>query len=105
MLQNPIPVFTKFEESVCDFVEYYVSSSSITIFYIWVLITHSLWLMGPIRGLRKKKKLERKLDCNGTASDSSEKDDAIDWWDDFSKRTNGISILIFSLLLIEVLQL
>lgn len=46
--------------------------------------------MGPIRGLRKKKKLERKLDSNGTASDSSEKDEAIDWWDDFSKRTNGL---------------
>ncbi|KAA0067410.1 putative nuclease HARBI1 [Cucumis melo var. makuwa] len=44
--------------------------------------------MGPIRGLRKKKKLERKLNSNGTASDSSKKDDAIDWWDDFSKRTN-----------------
>lgn len=51
--------------------------------------------MGPIRGLRKKKKLERKLDSNGTASDSSEKDEAIDWWDDFSKRTNGISIFFF----------
>ncbi|XP_022997817.1 protein ALP1-like [Cucurbita maxima] len=47
--------------------------------------------MGPIRGSRKKKKLERKLDANAsTASDSSEKDDALDWWDDFSRRTIGL---------------
>ncbi|KAA0035829.1 putative nuclease HARBI1 [Cucumis melo var. makuwa] len=61
--------------------------------------------MGLIRGLRKKKKLERKLDSNGTTSDSFEKYDAIDWWDDFSKRTNeldrgsrfGFDALVFNL--------
>ena len=55
--------------------------------------------MGPIRGSRKKKKLERKLDANAsTASDSSEKDDALDWWDDFSRRTIGILFLSFLLI-------
>lgn len=33
--------------------------------------------MGPIRGLRKKKKLEGKFDSNGIASDSSKKDEAM----------------------------
>ncbi|KAF7805494.1 protein ALP1-like [Senna tora] len=47
--------------------------------------------MGPVRGLKKRKRVEKKHDENGSASASGspEKDGHVDWWDEFSKRING----------------
>jgi hypothetical protein len=42
--------------------------------------------MGPVRGIRKR----RKTDNNGSASGSSEKEGVVDWWDELSKKINGI---------------
>ncbi|XP_012474466.1 protein ALP1-like [Gossypium raimondii] len=44
--------------------------------------------MGPVRGLKKRRKIEKKPEEN--ASDSSEKERSIDWWDELSKKMNGI---------------
>lgn len=46
--------------------------------------------MGPIRGNKKKKKTDYKIENseNGLASGSSE-EGSVDWWDDFSKRIAG----------------
>jgi hypothetical protein len=52
--------------------------------------------MGPVRGIRKR----RKTDNNGSASGSSEKEGVVDWWDELSKKINGIfssSLYIFNL--------
>ncbi|XP_065864985.1 protein ALP1-like [Euphorbia lathyris] len=48
--------------------------------------------MGPIRGYKKRKKTDRRTEENasGSGSGSAEKDGPLDWWDDFSKRINGI---------------
>ncbi|KAJ7947697.1 Harbinger transposase-derived nuclease [Quillaja saponaria] len=46
--------------------------------------------MGPVRGFKKRRKTEKKPDGNGSASGSSEKDGPVDWWDEFSKRINGL---------------
>lgn len=49
-------------------------------------------LMGPIRGFRKRKKTEKKREENASASGSPE-EGPLDWWDEFSRRINGISSL------------
>ncbi|XP_054813187.1 protein ALP1-like isoform X2 [Prosopis cineraria] len=46
--------------------------------------------MGPVRGLKKRQKVEKKHDENGSASGSPEKEEPVDWWDEFSKRTTGL---------------
>ncbi|KAK9280540.1 hypothetical protein L1049_014232 [Liquidambar formosana] len=43
--------------------------------------------MGPVRGYRKRRKIEKKVEQNATAS---EKEESVDWWDEFSKRINGV---------------
>ncbi|GKV08183.1 hypothetical protein SLEP1_g19852 [Rubroshorea leprosula] len=43
--------------------------------------------MGPVGGLKKRRKVEKKPEENG--SGSSEKGGSVDWWDEFSKRING----------------
>ncbi|THG02255.1 hypothetical protein TEA_018274 [Camellia sinensis var. sinensis] len=51
-------------------------------------------LMAPGRGYKKKRKVEKKVQTNPSASGSSE-DGSVDWWDVFSKRIavfDGISI-------------
>lgn len=45
--------------------------------------------MGPIRGYKKKKKIE-KVGQNALPSGSSQQE-SVDWWDDFSKRIVGIT--------------
>ncbi|KAJ0101855.1 protein ALP1-like [Pistacia vera] len=48
--------------------------------------------MGPIRGLKKRKKAEKKVDQNVFASAASSllsQPEPLDWWDDFSKRISG----------------
>lgn len=48
------------------------------------------WLMGPVRGLKKRKKPEKKHDENGSASELPAKEGPpLDWWIEFSKRING----------------
>lgn len=42
--------------------------------------------MGPVRGYKKKRKIDKKTEENASASD---KEGSVDWWDDFSKRING----------------
>jgi hypothetical protein len=49
-------------------------------------------LMGPVRGSRKRKKTEKKHEENASASGSPE-EGPLDWWDEFSRRINGISSL------------
>lgn len=44
--------------------------------------------MGPIRGYKKKRKIEKVVQ-NALASGSSE-DGSVDWWAEFSKRIVGI---------------
>ncbi|XP_068669110.1 protein ALP1-like [Aristolochia californica] len=43
--------------------------------------------MGPVRGFKRRRKLERKVEGEGV-SESSEQE-PVDWWDDFSKRITG----------------
>ena len=50
-------------------------------------------LMGPVRGLKKRRKIEKKPKEN--ASGSSEKERSVDWWDELSKRMNGIFFYSF----------
>lgn len=60
----------------------------------WVLIRFSVCaLMGPVRGVRKRKKADKKPEENASGSGSSEKEGPVDWWDEFSKRINGIILL------------
>lgn len=47
-------------------------------------------LMGPVRGIRKRKKAEKKGEENASGSGSSEKEGPVDWWDEFSRRINGV---------------
>jgi hypothetical protein len=56
--------------------------------------------MGPVRGIRKRRKTEKNHDNNGSGSGSSEKEGVVDWWDELSKKINGIflsSLYIFNL--------
>ncbi|WCJ41186.1 PIF / Ping-Pong family of plant transposase [Euphorbia peplus] len=49
--------------------------------------------MGPIRGYKKRKKIDRRCteeNASGSGSGSAEKDGPFDWWDDLSKRVNGV---------------
>jgi len=47
--------------------------------------------MGPVRGIKKRRKTEKSYDNNNdSASGSSEKEGVVDWWDEFSKKINGI---------------
>ncbi|KAM0996380.1 hypothetical protein ACFX13_006450 [Malus domestica] len=46
--------------------------------------------MGPVRGIRKRKKAEKKGEENASGSGSSEKEGPVDWWDEFSRRINGM---------------
>ncbi|OMO91317.1 Harbinger transposase-derived nuclease [Corchorus olitorius] len=46
--------------------------------------------MGPVRGSKKRKKVEKKPEENASASGSSEKEGSVDWWDELSKRMNGL---------------
>ncbi|TYH80853.1 hypothetical protein ES332_D03G160800v1 [Gossypium tomentosum] len=43
--------------------------------------------MGPARGLKKRRKVEKKPEENASAS--SEKERSIDWWDELSRKMNG----------------
>ncbi|KAK6935916.1 Harbinger transposase-derived nuclease domain [Dillenia turbinata] len=45
--------------------------------------------MGPIRGFKRRKKSEKKVEQSGSASGSSEKEASLDWWDEFSKKIDG----------------
>ncbi|XP_059660698.1 protein ALP1-like [Cornus florida] len=46
--------------------------------------------MGPVRGYKRRRKMDKKVDPNASASGSSE-DGCLDWWDVFSKRISGLS--------------
>jgi hypothetical protein len=53
--------------------------------------------MGPLRVIiKKRRKTEKNHDINnngsgsGSASGSSEKEGVVDWWDELSKKINGI---------------
>lgn len=62
--------------------------------------------MGPVRGLKKRKKTEKKHDENGSASASAsgspEKEGHIDWWNEFSKRINGTLFFFFYHLIVSL---
>lgn len=45
--------------------------------------------MGPIRGYKKKRKIDKKIEQIDLASGSSE-EGSVDWWEEFSKRIAGI---------------
>jgi hypothetical protein len=51
--------------------------------------------MGPLKVIiKKRRKTEKNHDINnngsGSASGSSEKEGVVDWWDELSKKINGI---------------
>ncbi|KAJ8750517.1 hypothetical protein K2173_015668 [Erythroxylum novogranatense] len=46
--------------------------------------------MGPIRGQKKRKRTEKRIEENASGSGSTEKEASVEWWDDFSKRINGL---------------
>ncbi|XP_028756982.1 protein ALP1-like [Neltuma alba] len=46
--------------------------------------------MGPVRGLKKRKKTEKKYDENSSASDLPAKEGPLDWWIEFSKRISDL---------------
>lgn len=45
--------------------------------------------MGPIRGNKKKRKIELKDDIENVLASGSSEEGTIDWWDEFSKRIAG----------------
>ncbi|KVI11978.1 hypothetical protein Ccrd_009595 [Cynara cardunculus var. scolymus] len=45
--------------------------------------------MGPIRGNKKKRKIELKIDNENVLASGSSEEGSIDWWDEFSKRIAG----------------
>ncbi|GAB4860201.1 hypothetical protein Ancab_040427 [Ancistrocladus abbreviatus] len=45
--------------------------------------------MGPVRGVKKRRKTEKKVEHIDSASGSSEKE-SVDWWVEFSKRIGGL---------------
>lgn len=49
--------------------------------------------MGPVRGLKKRKKAEKQYEENSSASDLMAKDGPLDWWIQFSKRISGNFLL------------
>lgn len=55
--------------------------------------------MGPVRGHKKKRKVEKKVEKDSLASGSSENGSA-DWWEMLSKRVAG-KIIIFSYVCVE----
>lgn len=50
--------------------------------------------MGPVRGMKRRKKTEKKVDQNvlAAAASLSSQPQPIDWWDDFSQRITGTNI-------------
>lgn len=53
----------------------------------WVFFLKKNKVMAPIRGSKKKRKLEKKNE--GSGSGSSEKEGSVDWWHEFYQRING----------------
>ncbi|KDP29865.1 hypothetical protein JCGZ_18440 [Jatropha curcas] len=55
--------------------------------------------MGPIRGFKRRKKAEKKVDQNVLAAALSslhpQSQQPLDWWDDFSKRITDILFGVF----------
>lgn len=45
--------------------------------------------MGPIRGFKRKKKAEKKVDQNVLAALLRSQPQPLDWWDEFSQRITG----------------
>ncbi|XP_042485840.1 protein ALP1-like [Macadamia integrifolia] len=46
--------------------------------------------MGPVRGFKKRRRVEKKFERNASAaSASSEQEERADWWDEFSRRITG----------------
>ena len=45
--------------------------------------------MAPIRGLKRKKKSEKKVDQNVLVASLGSQLKPLDWWDDFSQRITG----------------
>ncbi|KAE7996829.1 hypothetical protein FH972_001518 [Carpinus fangiana] len=45
--------------------------------------------MGPIRGFKKRKKADKKVDQNVLAASLRSQPQPLDWWDDFSQRITG----------------
>ncbi|KAL4571001.1 hypothetical protein LXL04_017751 [Taraxacum kok-saghyz] len=45
--------------------------------------------MGPIRGNKKKRKIDLKVDIDNVFASGSSEEGGIDWWDEFSKRIAG----------------
>lgn len=51
--------------------------------------------MGPIRGFKRKKKAEKKVDQNVFAAASlSSQPQPLDWWDEFSQRITGTNYFL-----------
>lgn len=47
-------------------------------------------LMGPIRGIRKKRKVVKKVVGGGQSTAQESGQGPADWWDDFSRRITGL---------------
>lgn len=57
-------------------------------------------VMAPIRGSKKRRKIEKKAEGNASASGSSEQEPSFVWWLEYSKRINGIYSFTILLLLL-----
>lgn len=53
--------------------------------------------MGPVRGLKKRKKVEKKVDQNVLAASLGPEPEPLDWWDGFSQRITGKDFFSFFL--------
>lgn len=51
--------------------------------------------MGPVRGIKKRRKQDKNGSASASASGSSEKEGHEDWWEELSKRINGIYFYFF----------
>lgn len=46
--------------------------------------------MGPVRGSKRKRKLEKKVFGDGEPTGVTSEQGSADWWDDFSRRITGL---------------
>ncbi|KAK3005324.1 hypothetical protein RJ639_015656 [Escallonia herrerae] len=47
-------------------------------------------LMAPVRGYKKKRKVEKRVEHKAFLASGSSEDGSVDWWEDFSKRIPGM---------------
>ncbi|KAK2995272.1 hypothetical protein RJ640_015553 [Escallonia rubra] len=50
----------------------------------------AVYAMAPVRGYKKKRKVEKRVEHKAFLASGSSEDGSVDWWEDFSKRIPGL---------------